>query len=65
MSPFGGLGATAALGFVLLMSGGKAIIEDMKRHAEDEKMNNSWTTIVHPLTGWTHTPQSGFMGLMP
>lgn len=51
MSPFGGLGATAALSFVLLMSGGKAIIEDFKRHTEDEKTNTSQTTIVNPSNG--------------
>ncbi|GMH33103.1 hypothetical protein BSKO_00937 [Bryopsis sp. KO-2023] len=51
VSPFGGLGATMALSFVLLMSGVKAIVEDVKRHIEDDKINKSLTKIVNPLTG--------------
>lgn len=51
VSPFSGVGATMALGFVLLVSAVKAIAEDLKRHAEDAKTNNSIAVIVDPSTG--------------
>jgi magnesium-transporting ATPase (P-type) len=46
VSPYSGIGATAALLFVLLVAGVKAIWEDMKRHQEDQRMN---TSITHRL----------------
>lgn len=42
-----------ALGFVLLVSAVKAVAEDLKRHAEDDKTNNSMSTVVDPSTGET------------
>jgi len=46
VSPYSGIGATAALLFVLLVAGIKAVWEDMKRHQEDQRMN---TSITHRL----------------
>ena len=43
ISPYSGVGATAALLFVLLVAGIKAVWEDVKRHQEDERMNTSVT----------------------
>lgn len=46
VSPYSGIGATAALVFVLLVAAVKAIWEDSKRHQEDQRMNKS---IAHRL----------------
>jgi len=46
ISPFSGVGATMALLFVLLVSGVKAIAEDVKRHNQDDITNNSPTTLI-------------------
>lgn len=46
VSPYSGVGATAALVFVLLVAAVKAIWEDSKRHQEDQRMNKS---IAHRL----------------
>jgi hypothetical protein len=48
VSPFGGVGSTAALVFVLLVAGVKAVWEDTKRHQEDKRMNTSITHRVNP-----------------
>ncbi|KFM22669.1 putative phospholipid-transporting ATPase IA [Auxenochlorella protothecoides] len=48
VSPFGGVGATAALVFVLLVAGIKAVWEDVKRHQEDKTMNASTTHRANP-----------------
>lgn len=37
-----------ALLFVLLVSGVKAVAEDLKRHNQDDITNNSPTTIIEP-----------------
>jgi phospholipid-transporting ATPase len=47
VSPYSGIGSTAALLFVLLVAGVKAVWEDMKRHQEDQRMN---TSVTHRLT---------------
>ncbi len=47
MSPFGGVGSTAALVFVLVVAGVKAVWEDTKRHQEDKRMNTSITHKVN------------------
>lgn len=47
MSPFGGVGSTAALLFVLVVAGVKAVWEDTKRHQEDKRMNTSITHRVN------------------
>ena len=49
ISPFSGVGATAALLFVVLVSAVKAGLEDYKRHVEDNITNNTPTTIVSNL----------------
>ena len=46
VSPYSGIGATAALLFVLIVAGVKAVWEDKKRHKEDQIMN---TSITHRL----------------
>jgi hypothetical protein len=46
VSPFGGIGGTAALVFVLVVAAVKAIWEDVKRHQEDTRMN---TSVAHRL----------------
>jgi hypothetical protein len=43
ISPYSGLGATAALLFVLAVAAVKAIWEDVKRHQEDQRTNTSVT----------------------
>jgi len=48
VSPLGGTGATAALVFVLGVSGVKAIAEDVKRHSEDRKINTAVTHVLNP-----------------
>ncbi|KDD75059.1 hypothetical protein H632_c896p0, partial [Helicosporidium sp. ATCC 50920] len=48
VSPFGGVGATAALIFVLLVAAVKAVWEDTKRHQEDRRMNRSITHRLQP-----------------
>ena len=48
MSPYGGLGSTAALVFVLLVAGVKAVWEDVKRHQEDRETNKSTTHVMQP-----------------
>ncbi|GMH33051.1 hypothetical protein BSKO_00885 [Bryopsis sp. KO-2023] len=53
VSPFSGVGATMALSFVLVVSAVKAAAEDIKRHVEDGKTNNSIATVVDPHTGET------------
>ena len=47
MSPFGGTGSTAALAFVLVVAGIKAVWEDVKRHQEDLKTNKSVAHLVN------------------
>ncbi|GAB4813241.1 hypothetical protein N2152v2_000287 [Parachlorella kessleri] len=47
VSPFGGVGSTAALVFVLVVAGVKAVWEDTKRHQEDKRMNTSITHKVN------------------
>ena len=47
MSPFGGTGSTAALAFVLVVAGIKAVWEDVKRHQEDLKTNKSAAHLVN------------------
>eukprot|EP00803_Ostreobium_quekettii_P002905 evm.model.scf_903.4 EVM.evm.TU.scf_903.4 scf_903:32108-44084(+) len=51
VSPFSGVGATAALLFVLVVSAVKAGLEDYKRHVEDKVTNNTPTTVVNLKTG--------------
>lgn len=56
VSPFGGTGSTAALAFVLVVAGVKAVWEDVKRHQEDVKTNKSTAHLVNsdgktPLKG--------------
>lgn len=46
VSPYSGVGSTAALLFVLAVAGVKAIWEDVKRHQEDQRMN---TSVTHRL----------------
>lgn len=48
VSPYGGFGSTAALVFVLLVAGVKAVYEDVKRHHEDNETNKS---TAHVLQG--------------
>jgi len=48
VSPYGGFGSTAALVFVLVVAGIKAVYEDVKRHHEDNETNKS---IAHVLQG--------------
>lgn len=48
VSPYSGIGSTAALLFVLLVAGVKAVWEDMKRHQEDQRMNTSITHRLNP-----------------
>jgi len=48
VSPYSGIGATAALLFVLIVAGVKAVWEDMKRHQEDQRMNTSITHKIEP-----------------
>jgi DNA-directed RNA polymerase beta' subunit len=45
---YGGFGSTAALVFVLLVAGVKAVYEDFKRHNEDKETNNSVTHVMQP-----------------
>lgn len=47
VSPFGGIGSTLALVFVLLVAGVKAVWEDIKRHQEDVKTNKSVAHLVN------------------
>ena len=47
VSPFGGTGSTAALAFVLVVAGIKAVWEDVKRHQEDLKTNKSTAHLVN------------------
>ena len=51
MSPYGGFGSTAALIFVLLVSGIKAVFEDVKRHREDTETNKSDAHVLQPDGG--------------
>ena len=51
VSPYGGFGSTAALVFVLLVAGIKAVYEDFKRHNEDKETNNSVTHVMQPDGG--------------
>lgn len=46
MSPFSPYGPSAALAFVLLVAAVKAIVGDVKRHAEDRRTNNSKATVI-------------------
>jgi P-type E1-E2 ATPase len=46
VSPFDPWGATLALGFVLLVSAIKALVEDSKRHREDWKTNARPTRVM-------------------
>lgn len=46
VSPYGGFGSTAALVFVLLVAGIKAVYEDFKRHAEDNETNKTVTHVM-------------------
>ena len=46
VSPFGGTGSTAALTFVVLVAGVKAIWEDSKRHKEDRRTNASTAHVL-------------------
>jgi phospholipid-transporting ATPase len=48
VSPYSGLGATAALLFVLGVAAVKAAFEDRKRHQEDKRMNTSVTHLLQP-----------------
>jgi len=48
VSPYSGIGSTAALIFVLAVAGVKAIWEDVKRHQEDQRMNTSVTHRLKP-----------------
>lgn len=48
ISPFGGTGSTAALLFVVIVSGITAIIEDVKRYNEDRATNRSVAHVVQP-----------------
>ena len=48
VSPYSGIGSTAALLFVLIVAGVKAVWEDMKRHQEDQRMNTSITHRLNP-----------------
>ena len=41
VSPFSPVGSNVALLFVVVVSGIKAVVEDLKRHREDAKVNNS------------------------
>ena len=47
VSPFGGLGSTAALLFVLAVAAVKAVFEDVKRHQQDAATNASVAHIVN------------------
>ncbi|UPR02315.1 phospholipid-transporting ATPase [Chloropicon primus] len=47
VSPFGGIGFTMALVFVLLVAGVKEVVEDVKRHQFDRVTNQSTAHIVH------------------
>lgn len=51
ISPFSPIGATLALLFVLLVSGVKAIAEDVKRHSQDNVTNTTPAVVVDPRTG--------------
>ncbi len=46
ISPFGGVGSTAALLFVVIVSGITAIMEDVKRYNEDRATNRSIAHVV-------------------
>jgi magnesium-transporting ATPase (P-type) len=46
VSPFGGIGFTMALVFVLAVSGAKEAVEDMKRHQFDKVTNQSTAHVV-------------------
>jgi len=46
VSPYGGFGSTAALVFVLLVAGIKAVYEDYKRHSEDNETNKTMTHVM-------------------
>jgi magnesium-transporting ATPase (P-type) len=48
VSPYSGVGSTAALLFVLAVAAVKAIWEDVKRHQEDQRMNTSVTHRLNP-----------------
>lgn len=48
ISPLGGTGATAALLFVLGVSGIKAVAEDRKRHQEDRRTNVAVAHVMSP-----------------
>ena len=54
ISPFSGVGATAALLFVVLVSAVKAGLEDYKRHVEDNITNNTSTKVVTNLETGGH-----------
>ena len=47
VSPFGPTGSVAALAFVLVVAGIKAIWEDVKRHQEDVRTNKSVAHLVN------------------
>ncbi len=51
ISPFGGIGFTMALLFVLFVSGAKEAVEDLKRHQFDRITNQSVAHIVHLTSG--------------
>ena len=70
MSPYGGFGSTAALVFVLLVAGVKAVYEDFKRHNEDKETNNSVTHVMQPDGGlsrisWLHGALILWFSFMP
>ena len=46
VSPFGGTGSTAALSFVVIVAGVKAVWEDSKRHKEDWRTNASTAHVL-------------------
>lgn len=48
ISPFSPYGPSAALAFVLFAAAVKAIVGDVKRHAEDRRTNNSKCTKIEP-----------------
>lgn len=52
ISPFGGLGSTVALLFVVIVSGITALIEDFKRYNEDRATNRSIAHALQPDGIW-------------
>jgi hypothetical protein len=47
ISPFSPVGPIMALTFVVLVAAIKAIIEDIRRHKEDKRMNNNAAFVVN------------------